>query len=291
MGSTLRTAPPANFQLGHRGRTGRRTGPPAQRKPGPAPYHRPRPRSRRNVDPGYRRPPKESSCPQAPTSSTSATTRCPGWSAPSCGSRSASSPIRPPACGSSPGGCWWTSTAGRARSSPGRTGSPSEVVDLLRRQMQDRGQFHFDRVPPYLDMADRMGSRACSTWRACVPDVPRGAGGRATGCEVTLRRGAAASRSRSASRTYTDVRDAARASARTTSSASTSRHPARVARLGALPPAHGSGFDHVRLDVVALEADPEAADPRRPELVDLVVDLGGRRGRPARPGAARAARW
>src|SRR5262245_15517397 len=32
-----------------------------------------------------------------------------------------------------------------------------EVVDLLRRQMRERGQFRFDRVPPYLDMADRMG--------------------------------------------------------------------------------------------------------------------------------------
>ena len=55
-----------------------------------------------------------------------------------------------------------------------------EVVELLRRQMQRRrGQFHFDRVPPYLDMAERMET-GVQYLEGAVP-ASRGAGGRATG--------------------------------------------------------------------------------------------------------------
>ena len=61
-----------------------------------------------------------------------------------------------------------------------------EVVDLLRRQMRDRGQFQFDRVPPYLDMADRM-EPGVQYLEGTVPGVPRGARVEYR-LEVTLRR-------------------------------------------------------------------------------------------------------
>ena len=61
-----------------------------------------------------------------------------------------------------------------------------EVVDLLRRQVSVRGQFHFDRVPPYLDMADQMEA-GVQYLEGSVPAVPRGARVDYR-LEVTLRR-------------------------------------------------------------------------------------------------------
>jgi hypothetical protein len=146
-----------------------------------------------------------------------------------------------------------------------------EVVDLLRRQVSDRGQFHFDRVPPYLDMADRM-EPGVQYLEGSVPGVPRGARVDYR-LEVTLGR---------------DLQPAFTISSRSYSTYATCPvfgrdditrihipEPGRALAAWALYRRREPGFEHVRLDVVSLEADPEARSAR-PDLADLVLVLGGR---------------
>ena len=146
-----------------------------------------------------------------------------------------------------------------------------EVVDLLRRQMRERGQFRFDRVPPYLDMADRM-EPGVQYLEGTVPEVPRGAHVEYQ-LDVMLRKEQQEPFTIS-SRTYTTVAgdpdfgpdDIVRVHI---------PEPGRALQAWALYRRREPGFEHVRLDVVSLEADPEAGQ-HRPELTDLVLVLGGR---------------
>ncbi len=159
-----------------------------------------------------------------------------------------------------------------------------EVVELLRRQTRRRGQFHFDRVPPYLDMADRMET-GVQYLEGTVPAVPRGARVDYR-LEVTLRRDqqppfTVSSRAYStyATRPAFGPDDIARIHI---------PEPGRALQAWVLYRRREPDFEHVRLDVVSLEADPEA-HRSRPDLADLAIELGGQGGRPARPGAAGAA--
>lgn len=146
-----------------------------------------------------------------------------------------------------------------------------EVVDLTRRQMRRGGQFHFDRVPPYLDMADRMGP-GVQYLEGTVPAVPRGARVEYR-LEVELQRDLAEPCTVS-SRPYTtyaaapafDADDIVRVHI---------PEPGRALQAWALYRRREPGVEHVRLDVVSLEADPDAARPQ-PELVDLALVLGDR---------------
>jgi hypothetical protein len=146
-----------------------------------------------------------------------------------------------------------------------------EVVDLLRRQMRRHGQFHFDRVPPYLDMVDRM-EPGVQYLEGSVPRVPLGARVEYR-LEVTLAR---------------DGQAPFTVSSRTCATYATRPlfGPDDIARIHipdvgqalqawALYRRHEGGFTHVRLDVVSLEADPEARHAR-PDLAELVVELAGR---------------
>jgi hypothetical protein len=158
----------------------------------------------------------------------------------------------------------WTVQARAHRVTP-------ELVALLGRQMQQSGQFRFDRIPPYLDMADRMGP-GVEYLEGVVPAVAEGASV-SYALEVTLRHGQDAPID-VRSRTYTtyalrpafDRDDIRRIHIPA---------PGDALHAWALYHRRAAGFDHVRVDTVALEADPESGNPR-PDLVDLTVTVDDR---------------
>jgi hypothetical protein len=142
---------------------------------------------------------------------------------------------------------------------------------LLQRRMQRQGQFRFDRVPPYLDMLDRMRP-GVEYLEGAIPGVEPG---RCVGyrLEVTLRHGQdepIVVRSRGYS-CYAVNPDLGREDIRRIHIPA----PGGALRAFALYHRREGGFDHLRVDVVSLEADPESGGPQ-PELVDLVVTAGDR---------------
>ena len=146
-----------------------------------------------------------------------------------------------------------------------------EVVDLLRRQVSDRGQFHFDRVPPYLDMADRMAP-GVQYLEGSVPGVPRGA-------RVDYRLEVTLGREQQPAFTISSRSYSTYATCPVFGRDDITRihipEPGRALAAWALYRRREPGFEHVRVDVVSLEADPEARSTR-PDLADLVLVLGGR---------------
>ena len=146
-----------------------------------------------------------------------------------------------------------------------------ETVELSRRQMRDHGQFRFDRLPPYLDMADRMDP-GVQYLEGAVPDVPRGARVEYR-LEVSLQR---------------DQQPPFRVSSRSYTTYATDPgfgaddivrvhipEPGRALQAWALYRRRESGFEHLRLDVVSLAADPEAHHGPA-ELAELTIRLGDR---------------
>jgi hypothetical protein len=142
---------------------------------------------------------------------------------------------------------------------------------LLERRMQRNGEYDFDRAPPYLDMAARMGD-GVEYLEGVVPGVAPGASV-SYALEVTLRRGQDEPIPvRSHSFTVLAVRPGFdRADIRRIHIPA----PGDALHAFALYHRREAGFDHLRVDVVALEADPESGSDR-PDLVDLVITAAGR---------------
>lgn len=142
-----------------------------------------------------------------------------------------------------------------------------ELVEELKGQMAGPGQFAFDQVPPYLDMAGRMGA-GVAYLEGCVAGLPDGAAVTYT-LQVTLRRDQAdpfVVRSATCS-TYAVLAEFGRDDIVATHIPG----PFHAMEAWVLHHRRSAALDLFRLDVTALEDDP--SNPR-PELLDLVVRIG-----------------
>jgi hypothetical protein len=149
---------------------------------------------------------------------------------------------------------------------PARRITP-ELVEELRDRLAGPGRFAFDEVPPYLDMADRMGPG--------VAYLEGRVGGLADGAAVTYALEVTTRRDRDdpvESRSDTCTTYAVRPDfGRGDVIATHIPGPFRAMEAWVLHHRRGAELDVFRVDVAALEDDPW--NPR-PELLDLVIRVG-----------------